>query len=285
MKWRVLISGKTNPYYNMAIDEAIYHLIAQGESPPTIRFYDWKPSSFSYGYNQDIKKELDLEKVKKSPYSYVRRPTGGRLVLHDNEVTYAVMAPIAEEMSGPLSVAYLRIANALKKGFDNMGIKVDLSGHSLSRSEQRRNNNPCFSSSSLYELTYERKKIVGSAQVRNNYAFLQHGSILVSNNQAVVADYLPGINSEEKMRVKTFLTKRTTTINSILGRSMSYEAVVANLEQGFYGQWKEDSFYTETNFTEKERLLSDSLFYGKYAQIQWNQNKQFDKKVLTHNQA
>jgi len=278
MNWRVLINGKTHPYMNMAIDEAIYQCVSNNESPPTIRFYNWQPSSFSYGYNQIAEKELDLAKVKKSPYLYVRRPTGGRLVLHDDEVTYAVVAPLLEKMEGALTVAYLRISEALQKGFSFMSIEVDLTPMTLSRQEHRRSLNPCFSSSSQYEITYKKKKIVGSAQVRNNKAFLQHGSILIVNNQTIVADFLPNLSEEEKLRIKTFLSKKTTTVSSILNKNITYNEIVNEFVKGFQSKWAEDTFFFDGDLSRKENVLADMLFKNKYMSYDWNEKLNFAKR-------
>lgn len=284
MKWRILVTGKEDPCMNMAIDESIYRSVCDNESPPTIRFYDWQPASFSYGYNQKLEQELDIEKVRTSEYGFVRRPTGGRLVLHEDEVTYSVIAPFRGEMNGSLTGAYLRIANALQKGFNLMNIEVDMHKATLTREHQKETNNPCFSSSSRYELTYKGKKIVGSAQVRNNKGFLQHGSILRSNNQGRVADFLPELSAEKRVRMKAWLSGKTTSISEVLGEYVSFDRAVESLAAGFQKCWQEESFYTDAGLTFEEKKVANALFKGKYRDIRWNENACFCKKVLTYNQ-
>ena len=116
MKWRFLIDGKLSPAENMALDEAIFECVQDGRSLPTIRFYNWEPSTVSCGYNQEVAKEVDFAELKKHDYGFVRRPTGGRLVLHNNEVTYAVISPFEGRLSGNVTESYSEISKALAKG-------------------------------------------------------------------------------------------------------------------------------------------------------------------------
>ncbi len=282
MSWRILVTGKDSPYMNMAIDETIYRHVAAGKSRPTLRFYDWEPSSFSYGYNQGLAKELDLQKVKKSPFGFVRRPTGGRMVLHDNEVTYAVIAPTNFEWSSSLNNAYFNIAKSLQNGFEYLGIELELSENILNRNHQKEAINPCFSSSSQHELNYRKKKIVGSAQVRNNSAFLQHGSILKSNNQEVVADFLPGLNEEERLRIRTYLNKRTSTIDQIRGGLTDKAEIIECMIEGFRKHFNRDQFDLETSLSQEEAEEAKYLAETKYSQPSWNDKVRDNKKVLTH---
>lgn len=282
MKWRILITGKESPYMNMAIDETLYHYVAEGKSLPTIRFYDWEPSSFSFGYNQKLTDELDLEKVRESPFGFVRRPTGGRMVLHDDEVTYAVIAPVNLEWSSSLNSAYYNIAQALQKGFTFLDIELELSKDLLSRTHQKETKNPCFSSSSQHELNYKRKKIVGSAQVRNGQAFLQHGSILKSNNQQVIADFLPGLNDEERLRIKTYLDKRTLTIDRIKKEAVPKSKIIEAMIKGFQKHFKQDNFEIETGLNDFESRDAKKLAETKYRHDWWNFRDRNQKKGLTH---
>ncbi|HNX00587.1 MAG TPA: biotin/lipoate A/B protein ligase family protein, partial [Candidatus Cloacimonadota bacterium] len=167
------MQNKIAPEENMAIDEAILIGLENGFSEPTIRFYDWNPPTVSFGYHQDAEKETDMARIFSKGYGLIRRPTGGRLVLHKNEITYAVIAPLADHLQGNVIDVYSEVSQALAEGFRIMGIQVNFEKGSLSSREQREAHNPCFSSSSRYELSYQGKKIVGSAQVRKNNLFLQ----------------------------------------------------------------------------------------------------------------
>jgi lipoate-protein ligase A len=280
MKWRVLISGKLDPYMNMAIDEAVYYHVTRENTLPLIRFYDWEPASFSCGFNQDIDKELDFQLLKNSPYGFVRRPTGGRLVLHEEEVTYSVISPLDGKMAGSISDTYLRIGKALVKGLKQLEIEVELARGSLTVNEQKRSANPCFTSSSRFELTYKRKKIVGSAQTRNNRAFLQHGSILKSCNQKRVADFIPGLTEDERLRIASLLERRTISIESILEHPVTFEEAVEQLLWGFKNEWLEDEFQIIENLAPEEEEYARTLALNKYSTDNWNRNlKKKSKRI------
>jgi len=278
MEWRVLISGKMSPYMNMALDEAIYLNVAKGESLPTLRFYDWEPASFSCGFNQNIEHELDFELLERSSYSFVRRPTGGRMVLHEEEVTYAVISPLRDRMAGSISETYFRIGKALLAGLKIMNIEAELSKGALSQQEQRQPANPCFTSSSRFELTYKRKKLIGSAQTRNNKAFLQHGSILKTYNQKKVASFIPFISEDERLRIASLLERRTISLQMILERDLSFNEVVSSLISGFKEEWREDIFYLQDAPTLVERITAEQLVDKKYATDKWNKKERKTQK-------
>lgn len=273
MKWRILVSGKLAPAENMAIDEAIFTGVQQGCSLPTIRFYDWQPSSVSCGYNQNIFQEVDFTALEKYGFGFVRRPTGGRLVLHDEEVTYSVIGPAAERLAGNVTQSYSEISKALAEGLTLMGIDVDLEKGDLSSKHQRQAANPCFTSSSRYELKYKRKKIVGSAQVRKADCILQHGSILLNFGQNKLADILPDLTADQKKRMADFLGRKTVGINQILETKISYSEAVDFLIEGFKKKWDRDNFVTYSNMEIEEVKLIEKLRKGKYLTEDWNLRK------------
>ena len=178
----------------MAIDEAVMQEIIKGNSEPTIRFYDWNPPTLSFGYHQNFDDEIDLHEAEKRGFGYIRRPTGGRLVLHREEVTYSVIAPLRERLSGNITETYSEISLALAKGLRILGIMVEFEKGNLTSYHQRESANPCFTSTSRFELSYRNKKIVGSAQTRKDGVLLQHGSILLNFNLSQVAYVLPGLS-------------------------------------------------------------------------------------------
>ena len=182
-KWRFIDSNNRSPYYNMALDEALLEWHSKGEIPPTIRFYGWNPPTLSIGYFQKAEKEINFDKVKELGLGFVRRPTGGRGVLHDEELTYSVI--VSEEypnMPKTVTEAYRVISEGLLEGFRSLGLEAYFA---IPRSEEEKNSlkNPrssvCFDAPSWYELVVEGRKIAGSAQTRQKGVILQHGSILL----------------------------------------------------------------------------------------------------------
>ena len=275
MKWRIIIDEKPkSPAENMATDEAIMMGIKDGFSIPTIRFYDWSPPTASIGYHQTAAKEIDFSKLQKKGFGFVRRPTGGRLVLHKNEVTYAVIAPIEERLGGELQNSYKEISLALKEGLHCMGISdIEFEKGELTSMHQREHNNPCFGSSSRYELNYHKKKLIGSAQVRRNNVLLQHGSILLQQDQSEVAQILPDLTEKQKETLTKYLQRKTIAINQILKSHCDFFEASKFLEEGFKKAWKEDEFASSSKLSEKENILIGKFVIEKYGKDEWNFKK------------
>ena len=187
MNWRIL--AETDPTVglpgarNMAIDEAILTAVEAGQSPPTLRIYGWSPACISLGHSQDPARELDLEAVAARGYDIVKRATGGRAVLHIDELTYSV---IARADSAPWCatqvLSYRTISQAVAQALSETGFGVTLDrGYPVEKPRALRAMTPCFSSTARSEVVIGDRKVVGSAQRRTREAFLQHGSILVSH--------------------------------------------------------------------------------------------------------
>ena len=270
MNWRIIKQGKNNSAYNMALDEAILLGVIKKESPPTIRFYDWSPPTASCGYNQKAEKEVDFAELNRRGYGFVRRPTGGRLVLHKNEITYSVIAPASGFLNGSITHTYSEISKALAKGLQLMGINVALEKGALSSVHQREVGNPCFTSTSRYELAYKRKKIVGSAQVRKENCFLQHGSILLNENQGEVGEILPNLDKNKKEKIVNYLKKKTIAINEILSFPIDFRTAVDFLIQGFILSWDTEFFNVENKLFEEEKKMTEYLIKSKYSSEKWN---------------
>jgi lipoate-protein ligase A len=270
MKWRILNTGKMSPAMNMAVDEAIFIGVKEKRSLPAIRFYGWNPPSISFGYNQKFSKEIDLKALKKFGFGYVRRPTGGRAVLHDEEVTYSVITPISEELSGSILESYSEISRALARGLKNLGIEVEFEKSELSSNHQRQAANPCFSSSSRFELNYQKKKIVGSAQVRKDNTLLQHGSILLQKNQSKLAYVIPNLSDEQHERLAVYLSKKTIAINEILNEPVNFDDAVSAMINGFKMTWQTDEFMVSEDIEKWEKEKAEFLANTKYLTVEWD---------------
>lgn len=275
MKWRIINTGKNDSAMNMAIDEAIMLGIMAGTSLPTIRFYDWDPATVSCGYNQDVAKEVDFEAVEKGGYGFVRRPTGGRLVLHEKEITYSVIAPADGRLGGSVLESYGVISKALARGMELLGVGVEFEKGNLTAHHQRQQANPCFTSSSRLELKYDNRKIVGSAQVRKNNVLLQHGSILLHQNQEKIAYLVPGLSAEQRAKLASFLKRKTVAINEITSETVSFEQAADSFGRGFIESWSEDEFEFHNCLTRVENESSAELKKSKYLTVKWNKNKAF----------
>ena len=187
--WRLLLESepRSGPA-NMAVDEAIAEACATGESLPTLRFYRWDPATISLGRNQPVA-DLDMPVIKRAGFDVVRRSTGGRAILHTDELTYSVAAPADEPRArGGVMDAYLRLSNALLAGLNGLDLPADKApGHVRAGAEVSA---ACFEVPSAYEITAGGRKLMGSAQSRRAGYVLQHGSLPLVGEITRLVDYL-----------------------------------------------------------------------------------------------
>lgn len=226
-KWKLIDSGPNLGAYNMAMDEELLARAQAGESVPVLRFYTWAPSAVSIGRFQKKNAAVDADACKRLGFDIVRRITGGRAVLHNQELTYSIISRIDNPLF-PSSVlgTYKVIAGGLLAGLKNLGIDAEMvsrSGRHTGLVKKDAKDPACFSSPSWYELLVHDKKIIGSAQRRLSGAFLQHGSILMDHDPALEAEVIPGGCGGDVV----------TSIRRELGTSVSVEEVKQALIKGF----------------------------------------------------
>lgn len=162
----------------MAVDEALLDGVAAGSAPPTLRFYTWTPACLSLGYFQPFA-VVNLAGCHALGVDVVRRPTGGRAILHDRELTYSVTLPASVlGHDGGILPSYYRVSLALQAGLKTLGVPATLAPESEA-SAATTHGPACFDRPSAHEILLYGRKLVGSAQVRRAGALLQHGSILI----------------------------------------------------------------------------------------------------------
>ncbi|MHD0397620.1 lipoate--protein ligase family protein [Staphylococcus simulans] len=235
--WNFINSGSHDPYYNMAMDEALLNFVSRGEIDPVIRFYTWDPATLSIGYFQRLKKEIDIEKVKEKGYGLVRRQTGGRGVLHDKELTYSVIVPESHpNMPKTVTEAYRVISQGLLEGFKLLGFDAYFA---VPRSKEEREklkqprSSVCFDAPSWYELVVEGRKIAGSAQTRQKGVILQHGSILKDIDIDDLFDMFIFRNERLKDKMKAAFLDKAVAINDISDKTVTLEEMEDAFEKGF----------------------------------------------------
>jgi len=252
MKLRLIDTKYNNPYFNMAVDEALLT-----SKLPVLRFYGWKPAGLSIGYFQSVK-DFNFENIKKNNVKLVRRLTGGNAVLHDKELTYSF---IIDEDKMPKSVveSYKGISEGLLNGLRNLGLKAAMNEDV--KKEQK--SAVCFNDPSWYEILVDGKKIVGSAQKRVNGKLLQHGAVLID---ADVEKYCSLFNDYGKELVSK-VKKRMTSVNSELNSKKSYDDVKKAMIKGFTSLGFE---FVEDELSEEEVKLAKELEKNKYSKENWN---------------
>lgn len=272
--WHFINTKSNDPYYNMAVDEALMNFVSRGEIDPVIRFYTWNPATLSIGYFQKLTKEIDIEKVKEKGYGLVRRATGGRGVLHDKELTYSVIVPESHpNMPKTVTEAYRVISEGLLEGFKSLGFDAYFS---IPKTKEARDklktprSSVCFDAPSWYELVVEGRKIAGSAQTRQKGVILQHGSILQDIDVDELFDMFIYRNDSLKDKMKAAFVDKAVAINDLADRHITIE----EMEQAFHDGFKKglDIEYKPLNFTD-EQLTEIKQLEEKYKSEEWTYRK------------
>jgi lipoate-protein ligase A len=185
--WRLIVTPPDGGAQNMALDEALMDR-ARATGEWVLRVYSWRTPTISLGRNQTARGHYDLDRIRRQGVAVVRRPTGGRAILHDHEITYSVTAPVAA--AGDLRASYDRINGLLLSALRAIGIRAELAAKSNRATGPGMT--PCFDEPAAGELTFEGRKLAGSAQYRENNALLQHGSILIADDQTTLGSLALG---------------------------------------------------------------------------------------------
>jgi len=237
-KWRLLPLTMNDASMNMAIDEAICRLNAEGKSPNTLRFYRWEPAAVSIGCFQRVEQEVDLELARRCGIDVVRRITGGGAVFHDHdgELTYATICGQGD-VPDDIIESYGVICGGLVDGFKRLELWAEFKP--------------------VNDVLVNGKKISGSAQTRRWGSVLQHGTILIDPNIRLMFELLKV--SPEKISDKFIASvyERVTSINREMGRKPSFEEVRAAMSEGFASAL--DVKLVEGELTRQELELANEL--------------------------
>jgi lipoate-protein ligase A len=254
----------------MALDEAIAVLLRRGKTQPTVRVYGWKPAAVSIGYFQNIRRTLDLTRCARLGIPVVRRLTGGRAVLHDQEVTYSVIAPRRQwGREASILDVHKHIGLALVAALEQLGIEARLERPRARKATPSGSGDrsPCFSSAGRYEVMVAGRKLVGSAQRWLGDVVLQHGSLLVGPGHARIAALLPGSEGLTEEQAARSLQEQTISLDSLLSRQVSFVEVARALQGGFAK--KLSGALQPAGVTAGERLLCRDLVRERYGWQGW----------------
>jgi lipoate-protein ligase A len=242
--------------WNMSVDERLFRL-AESSRRTFLRFYRWERPTASLGYSQESSRVIDLDFCRTHGVDIVRRMTGGKLVLHDREVTYSVASADAGLFTETLRDSYRLISQALLKGLERLGVSARLA--ETSPPAYIRGTMPCFAFPARDEIEIGGRKIVGSAQKRTGPLFLQHGSIPLEKDEALLAAVSHPGESPESLGM--------TSLSEALGRPIDFDAAVGPLVQGFA-----DFFgvaFERFTLTAADREAVRALEASKYASDDW----------------
>ncbi len=258
-EWRLIDSGPCSASYSMALDEAIATSVRNRKAPPTLRFYSWDRPSLSIGSFQKTA-DLDLDYCRQNSIPFVRRQTGGRAILHGDELTYSFSVRTDKEpFSKGLMQSYGRISSAFNLAFQKIGIHVE-SKMQRERGRVLTSNPLCFESSSYGELLLNNRKIVGAAQKRWKDGLLQQGAI-------------PYSTCDKEMLAGVFGRRALVAENSLHGlKEIVLDVSDQNFRKAVQEAFEETfSISLLTSHPETaEQQLAEELEQQKYLQDSWN---------------
>ena len=290
--WRLLRSAPADGATNMAVDEVILRAVATGQVPPTLRFYAWEPACLSLGRAQPLA-DADLEALQAAGFDLVRRPTGGRGILHVDELTYSVIAPQVEpRVAGGIVESYRHLSAGLMRGLERLGVKNLAAdqrtapllaggaegGQSLPLAGRAEGSTTpplvggagggkgpvCFEIPSDYEITAGGRKLVGSAQMRTQSTVLQHGALPLYGDITRICPLLTSRPDPARVRA------RATTAEEALGRPVTWDEAADALAAGFAEPL--NLHLKPGVLTDEERAWAEELRAEKYATEKWTEH-------------
>jgi lipoate-protein ligase A len=251
----------------MAVDEAVLEAIGQGRSLPTLRLYAWQPGCLSLGYAQSAA-DVDLAALAASAWQLVRRPTGGRAILHIDELTYSVIAPLKDDrVYGSVLESYQRMSQALLRALHLLGVPARADKDHGAPAQQTPGGPVCFEVPSNYEITVAGKKLIGSAQARRREGVLQHGSLPLWGDLTRITRVLAFPDEDSRQLAGQRLLQRALTLSDCLPHRVGWDEAASAFTSGFSKALNLQLEPGELSPFEKERAAQ--LLAQKYAHPAW----------------
>ncbi|MGH2582573.1 MAG: lipoate--protein ligase family protein [Anaerolineales bacterium] len=267
-RWRIIHHEPARGAWNMAIDEAILEGVQRRESPPTLRLYAWEPACLSLGFAQTVK-DVNLDALHSHGWEMVRRLTGGRAILHTDELTYSVIGPTEEpRLVGGVIESYQRLSKAMLHALELLSLPVIHQGPNGHHS--RMENNPvCFEVPSDYEITLGGKKLVGSAQARRKGGVLQHGSLPLHGDIARITQTLQFESEAKRNEAADRVRAHAATVEEGLKRRVDWDEAAAAFAQGFAETLNIE--FVAGDLTTDEITTAERLDAERYAHERWTE--------------
>ena len=264
--WRLLLTPEASGAWNMAVDEAILEAATNWEVLPTLRLYAWNPPCLSLGYAQPIS-DVDETRLEEFGWDLVRRPTGGRAILHTDELTYSVCGPEEDPLlAGDILSSYKRLSSAILAAIEQIGISVQ----ALPQEKNANSQSPepvCFEVPSNYEITADGKKLVGSAQARRHGGVLQHGTLPLYGDLTRIVQVLSFPSQTSREQAAERLLSRAATLYTAMGEVVSWKQAADSFIQAF-----QDTLNLKLvpgQLKEAERTRAEQLVDEKYGNPTW----------------
>jgi lipoate-protein ligase A len=275
--WRLIKTSPAPGAWNMAVDEAILEAVGKGEAPATLRLYAWEPPCLSLGVAQPVA-DADPGAIEAYRWGLVRRPTGGRAILHTDELTYSICAPMGEpRLAGGVLQSYRVLSQALLNALRYLGVEavsqeispahLTVRGGGEGDSDRGMPDPVCFSEPSNYEITVGGKKLIGSAQARRKDAILQHGSLPLCGDLTRIVQVLRYPTPEDRQASARRVVGRALTMEQALGSAPTWDDAARAFCQAFSDALNLVLVDGELSSMEQSRIAR--LVNDKYASPTW----------------
>jgi len=261
--WRLLLDSASSGAWNMAVDQTLWEEVSSGKSAPILRFYRWEPFCLSLGRLQKTLPPAVVQRQdgERTDFDLVRRPTGGRAVWHGNEITYSICLALKDlpEDSRSVNGAYSWLSRGFLRGLQDLGLKVELSSQNVKADGPN-----CFAATAACDFVANGKKLIGAAQGRNDYAILQHGSILLSIDNSKWRE-LAGGGMEGATSIEALVQEQGGDFSDSI---WSRENIIDALQQGFNREL--GMSFEKSSMFEEETIRAQQLKSEKYESDSWN---------------
>lgn len=271
--WRLILSGHQDAYTNMALDETLLEGYLRYKALPTLRIYGWDPSAISLGYFQDPVINLHIDECARQQVSFVRRLTGGGVLIHDNDLSYSVICS-AEDLGCGRSVteSFKKTCSFLQRAYSVFGLAARFACeedrvHMRRSSPSEMQPDFCLASNEKYDLVINGKKLGGNAQKRKKHALLQHGSIPLQDITRQVTVLLQHAGAFGN----TFFS-----LNDFVRQQVGFDELQYVLIDSFCKSF--GVTLVRGNLTAREEKLFRQLRDTKYATREWNYAKSVRKQ-------
>ncbi|MXW06039.1 MAG: lipoate--protein ligase family protein [Gemmatimonadetes bacterium] len=263
---RVLSTPGCSAAYNMAVDEVLMDACRRDAEMLTLRVYSWHPPAVSIGYGQDAEKEIDPGQCERYGIDLVRRITGGRAVLHDQELTYSLVAPESHPaLEGRSGVLLRAVSEALVETLKHFDIPAEPAMEG--RCGSGGNDDVCFTATGRYEITVAGRKLAGSAQRRSRGVVLQHGSVLLGRGHRRLALLMPAHEPERRETIARLLNHRTVSVAELIPDLPTFEEWTDRLSRSMLDRLNVEG---RTDVLDaEERRMAESLVRTRYANAHW----------------
>jgi lipoate-protein ligase A len=271
--WRLITHPPARGDWNMAVDEAMLEAARDGRVPPTLRLYAWQPACLSLGYAQSFK-DVDVAALAANGWDVVRRPTGGRAILHTDELTYSVTGPVNEpRLEGSVLESYRRLAAALLEALRRLNLPAEVASPrlevSLAGARAALNGPVCFEVPSDYEIVVAGKKLIGSAQARRKGGVLQHGSLPLHGDLTRIVQALTFPVGDDRATAAARLLEHATTAESVLGHLIPWQSAAEAFAYAFAHAL--DLTLIPAELTPNEISRAEELTREKYGNVVWTE--------------